>query len=262
MTATDDAARASGRPDADGPGSEHTATDSAPGSSGDARRRVASDERRLRRSRRDLTLRVAFVEFVRHPSPWMITILLVAALAARLALGGWGLVDLLVPLVMVAVFPLAEWLIHVFILHWRPKRLGPVTVDTLLARKHREHHNDPRDIPLIFIPWRALIWVIAAAVLIGAFAFGSIRPGLTFLVILGALGIVYEWTHYLIHTDYRPRSRLYRAIWRNHRFHHYRNEHYWFTVTTSGTADRLLRTHPDPDSVEKSPTAKNLHALG
>ncbi|NED61599.1 sterol desaturase family protein, partial [Streptomyces sp. SID10244] len=80
-----------------------------------------------------------------------------------------------------------------------------------------------------------------------------------FLVVLGVLGIVYEWTHYLIHTDYRPRSRLYRATWRNHRFHHYRNEHYWFTVTTSGTADRLLRTYPDPASVPTSPTAKNLH---
>jgi sterol desaturase/sphingolipid hydroxylase (fatty acid hydroxylase superfamily) len=82
------------------------------------------------------------------------------------------------------------------------------------------------------------------------------------MVTLGVLGLVYEWTHYLIHTDYKPKSRLYKATWRNHRFHHYKNEHYWFTVTTSGTADKILRTAPDPDAVEKSPTAKNLHSLG
>lgn len=224
-----------------------------------ARRRVDADEKRLRASRRNVTLRSAFGEFVRHPSPWMIAALLVGAVLARLWVGGWGLTDLLVPVVMLAVFPIAEWLIHVFILHWRPRRIGPVTLDTLLARKHREHHNDPRDIPLIFIPWRALIPVLIAALAVAFVGFRGVERGLTFLVVLGALGIVYEWTHYLIHTDYRPRSRLYRATWRNHRFHHYRNEHYWFTVTTSGTADRLLRTYPDPESVPKSPTAKNLH---
>lgn len=239
----------------------HTGTSGSGSIDARARRRVAADERRLRTSRRNVTLRSAFAEFVRHPSPWMIGALLLGAVASRIWIGGWGLADLLVPVVMVAVFPLAEWLIHVFILHWRPKRMGPVTLDTLLARKHREHHNDPRDIPLIFIPWRALIPVLIAALVVALVVFRSVERGLTFLVVLGLLGIVYEWTHYLIHTDYKPRSRSYRSTWRNHRFHHYRNEHYWFTVTTSGTADRLLRTHPDPDSVEKSPTAKNLHAL-
>ena len=42
--------------------------------------------------------------------------------------------------------------------------------------------------------------------------------------------------------------------------HHYKNEHYWFTVTSSGTADRVLGTYPDLATVATSPTAKNLHA--
>jgi hypothetical protein len=53
---------------------------------------------------------------------------------------------------------------------------------------------------------------------------------------------------------------VYRAIWRNHRQHHFKNEHYWFTVTSSGTADRVLGTYPDSATVATSPTAKNLHA--
>jgi hypothetical protein len=191
----------------------------------------------------------------------MIASLLLCSIAVRLVVGGWAWTDAIVPVAMIVSFPLAEWIIHVCILHWRPRMLGPVTVDSLLSRKHREHHVDPRNIPLIFIPWQVLCAVLPVAVVLGVFAFGRIGLGLTFMVTLGALGMVYEWTHYLIHTDYKPKSRLYKATWRNHRFHHYKNEHYWFTVTTSGTADRLLRTAPDPDVVEKSPTAKNLHAL-
>jgi sterol desaturase/sphingolipid hydroxylase (fatty acid hydroxylase superfamily) len=33
-------------------------------------------------------------------------------------------------------------------------------------------------------------------------------------------------------------------VWRNHRLHHYQNEHCWFGVATAGTADRLLGTDP------------------
>jgi len=62
------------------------------------------------------------------------------------------------------------------------------------------------------------------------------------------------------HSDYKPKTRVYRAIWRNHRQHHFKNEHYWFTVTSSGTADRVLGTYPDSATVATSPTAKNLHA--
>ena len=64
----------------------------------------------------------------------------------------------------------------------------------------------------------------------------------------------------LVASDYKPRTGLYQAIWKNHRQHHFKNEHYWFTVTSSGSADRVLGTHPDATAVATSPTAKNLHA--
>ena len=50
-------------------------------------------------------------------------------------------------------------------------------------------------------------------------------------------------------------------MWRNHRLHHYKNEHYWFTVTSSGTADRLFGTYPDAGGVQTSKTVRQLHAL-
>lgn len=213
-------------------------------------------------TRRGVTLADAGREFLRHPTPWMLTGTLIAAAAARVSADDWQLADAVVPLAMLAVFPFAEWMIHVVILHWRPRRIAGVTVDPLLSRKHRDHHVDPRDLPLVFIPWQSLLWVLPLAVAVALIAVPSLGRGLTFLTFLALLGIGYEWCHYLIHTDYRPKSTVYRSIWRNHRQHHFKNEHYWFTVTSSGTADRVLGTYPDPGSAETSPTARNLHARG
>jgi sterol desaturase/sphingolipid hydroxylase (fatty acid hydroxylase superfamily) len=105
------------------------------------------------------------------------------------------------------------------------------------------------------------VWVLPSYVLIALLAFPGQAAGATFLVAVGALMFNYEWVHYLVHSDYRPRTRAFRAVWRNHRLHHYKNEHYWFTVTTSGTADRLFGTYPDSSHVESSRTVRQLHAL-
>jgi hypothetical protein len=226
----------------------------------EARARVRADEAAFTGPRRrSVTLRAAAAAFWRHPSPWLIGTVLVVTTVARVVTGDWQISDAWLPLVMLAAFPFVEWLVHVCVLHWRPRRLGRMTIDPLLARKHREHHADPRDVPLVFIPWQVLVWLLPATTAIGLFAFPRLGLGLTYLVVLGLLGMGYEWTHYLIHSDYRPRSRVYRAIWRNHRLHHYKNEHFWFTVTSAGTADRVLRTYPDPATIANSPTARALH---
>lgn len=214
-----------------------------------------------RTARKGFTLADARREFARYPSPWLLGTMLVVASTARILFGDWQITDAAVPLVTLALFPFYEWIIHVFILHWRPKRLGGLTIDPLLAREHRAHHVEPRSVPLIFIPWKSLVWwVIPLTIGASLLAFPRLSMGLTFLVFMAAIGLAYEWTHYLIHTDYKPKTAVYKAIWRNHRNHHYKNEHFWFTVTTAGTADRVLRTYPDPSTVENSPTAKNLHA--
>jgi sterol desaturase/sphingolipid hydroxylase (fatty acid hydroxylase superfamily) len=200
-------------------------------------------------------------EHLHRPTVWVLAGLTVAALAARLAVGGWTRGDALLVVLQVGSFPLVEWVLHTALLHWRPRRVGSVTLDPLVARKHREHHADPRDPDLVFIPMPTLVLAVAATLGIGLLAFPRPGLGLTFVLVQGLLGSVYEWTHHLVHTDYRPRTRLVRAIRTHHRLHHYKNERYWFTVTTSGTADRLLRTAPHPSQVPTSPTARDLHGL-
>ncbi len=213
-----------------------------------------------RPARRGMSLADAFAEFRRHPSPWMLGIALLVAVVARVAVGDWRITDAMVPVVMAAAFPFFEWMIHVVVLHWRPRSVAGLTVDPLLARKHREHHIDPRAAGLVFIPVQSLVGALASAVAIAVLLFPRTGLGLSILVVILAIGLAYEWTHFLVHTDYRPKRAVYRFIWRNHRLHHFKNEHYWFAVTTPGTADRVLRTYPDPATVATSPTAKNLHA--
>jgi hypothetical protein len=226
-----------------------------------AAKRLAADEDKITGPRRThVSLGTAWRAFWRHPSPWMISTSLAAALVARVVVGGGAWWELLVPVALVALFPVIEWVIHVMILHWRPRTLGPVRIDSLLARDHRAHHADPRDIPLIFIPWRALLWLLPAYVVVALLAMPSTASALSLLVSVYGIKLGYEWTHYLVHSDYRPRSRWYRSVWRNHRLHHYKNEHYWFTVTSAGTADRLFGTYPDPSTVPTSPTVRALHA--
>lgn len=225
-----------------------------------AQERLAAEEARITGSRRTtVSLGTTGKEFWRHPSPYMISATIVVALVWRIQQGDWRLSDLWAPVVWVAMFPVLEWVIHVFILHWRPRKVAGVKIDSELARDHRRHHADPRDIPLVFIPWRSLIAVIAGDFAIALFAFPRLGQGLTFLFVVGVTGLAYEWSHYLIHSDYKPRTAVYKAVWRNHRLHHYKNEHYWFTVTSTATADRLFGTYPDPGEVKASPTAKNLH---
>jgi hypothetical protein len=206
--------------------------------------------------------------FTRYPSPKLIGAAIAAAAALRIALGSWSWRDLAVPVLLVASEPFTEWLIHVYLLHARPIRFGGRRYDLLAAREHRAHHRAPAELDGVLIPTYAiaiflpLIAVLAAALSFPAHALlgGDQLAGAT-TGVLAAYAILgtYEWVHFLIHTAYRPRRAYYKAIWRNHRLHHFKNERYWFGVT-SNLGDKVLGTDPDQANVPKSPTARDLNA--
>ena len=229
-----------------------------------ARQRLASDEDQINGTaatgrRTHVGLGEAGRAFWLHPSPWLISTFVAGSVTLRVVVGGGSWWELAIPAALVASFPVIEWLIHVVVLHWRPRRVGSVEVDSLLARKHRAHHADPRDLPLVFIPWPVLTWLLPAYVAVLLLVMPTLPSALSLLVSVYAIKLGYEWIHYLVHSDYRPRSRWFRSVWRNHRLHHYKNEHYWFTVTSAGTADRLFGTYPEPATVPTSPTVRQLH---
>lgn len=228
-----------------------------------AHQQLARDEARITGSRRSSqSMREVFVEFWRHPSPYILSAFLVPAVLGRVLAGPGAWWELLIPVGLIVIMPVVEWVIHVFILHWKPRRIAGLTIDPLLSRKHRAHHRDPRAIPLVFVPWQVELGIGPGLALVAWLATPTWSAMFTVIVAVLVLLSAYEWTHYLLHSDYRPRSQWYRSVWRNHRLHHYKSEHYWFTVTTAATADRLFGTYPDPATVPTSATARNLHGLG
>lgn len=210
--------------------------------------------------RRTITLGQAARTFLTRPQPWLLAAATLAAWILRVRHGGFGWSDLWIAVGYLAAWPFVEWVVHTSLLHWRPRQVAGRTIDPLVARKHREHHRDPQRLDLIFIPIPALLTVTAGlALLLWAL---PTDVGLSVAVMVTTLGLAYEWVHYLVHTDHRPRTAAYRAVWRHHRLHHYKNENYWFTVTTASSADRVLGTQPDPGDVPNSPTARDLLGTG
>jgi hypothetical protein len=203
------------------------------------------------------TLGAAAAYFARRASPRILMGALLAALVARLAVGGFSPWDAVPPLLIGLYWPLNEWLIHVFVLHARPRRIAGRSFDPAVPRSHRAHHRDPWNLELLFIPLHSFVYTLPLLVGLCFLLTPSTELALTALVAYLALALHYEWVHFLAHTRYWPRSARYQRLVRNHRLHHFKNEHYWFGVSMLA-ADRPLRTAPDPDAVPRSRTARTL----
>jgi hypothetical protein len=189
--------------------------------------------------------------------PRIIAASFAVALVVRIALAGWEVADLVVAAVILGLEPLTEWLIHVVLLHFRPRTIAGRRIDPLVARKHREHHGDPKDQLLVLVPVPVVVPALVVAAIAMPLLLPTVRLGVTGVLVSFAMLLTYEWTHHLIHSTYRPKGRYYRYVWRAHRLHHFRNEHYWFGVTIH-LADHVLRTFPEKDAVPVSPTARTL----
>ena len=196
-------------------------------------------------------------EFLRYPSPWVLAGWFTLAMVVRILVGDWGWADLIAVGAMILVQPFVEWVMHVVVLHFRPRTIRGRIVDLHVAREHRRHHVDPKDVPRTFIPHltlaEAIVGITAAAWLLST----THALAATITAFAAVQLSAYEWTHFLIHTSYRPKGRHFRSIAKAHRLHHYRNERYWMGVT-SNAADRMLGTFPERSAVELSPTARNL----
>lgn len=213
------------------------------------------------------TLGAVWRDFRARRSPRLLALGIALALAARLAAGepGWG--DAVAAATMLAIYPFGEWAIHVHLLHLPPVRWRGRRVELVTARAHRQHHEAPSRMGLILLgPLEVLALLgLAVPLVVGLGAAGvalvagspPLGPLLTALVTGYVLVGVYEWCHFVIHSAHRPRTRFFRAVWRAHRLHHYKNEHYWHGITST-VADRVMGTAPNQREVPRSATARTL----
>jgi len=199
--------------------------------------------------------------FITHASPLLIALIIAPLAAWRLALGGFGWADAVVALALVAYFPFNEWLIHVFMLHYKPRTVFGRTIDFYLPVTHRRHHADPWNLKWVFIPRHVHFWTLPAIVLILWLGWDERAPVLTGLVTYLLLGLHYEWVHFLAHIPWSPSGPVigtyYQRRVREHRYHHFRNENFWWGVSM-GLGDRVLRTAPPVEDVGRSGTTSTL----
>jgi sterol desaturase/sphingolipid hydroxylase (fatty acid hydroxylase superfamily) len=208
--------------------------------------------------------------FVAQGSPQMIIAFIAVAAVVRLMVGGWSWIDGTILVITLAATGIVEWVLHLYLLHasesaWTSRRLGT-------GSGHRRHHLDPPDLEWllltradaivfsVLIAVGSALWAVPAMWVLGSQVDGIdlLAPTLTaILCAYLALGH-YEWTHLFEHTRYRPKTRYYRRLVRNHRLHHFRNENYWLGIT-SNLGDRLLGTYPaSKTDVPLSETARTL----
>jgi len=227
----------------------------------------ASYHRKLTAGRDELrSLGACGREFMSYFSPRVALAACVLALGARIYVGEWSWHDLIPPLALLAAQPFVEWIIHKYLLHLPPLQLFGRRVELYGSIQHRNHHLDPSDLARVLLkPVEVISFVVQITIVMTLIALAvatltdrQFLPFALTAIAFAYLGLLrYEWSHFLIHTPYVPKTRWYRTIWRNHRLHHFKHEGYWMGVS-SNLGDRLLKTNPDQRSVAKSPTARSL----
>lgn len=152
-------------------------------------------------------------------------------------------------------FMFSEYVTHRFFFHIKaPKNKLFLK---FMKRIHYDHHTYPDDLKLLFLPiWYSIpnlgtlciIYFLISKDLIQTIAFGS---GLVLML------LVYEWKHYVAHRPIKPITKVGRQIKKLHILHHFKNENFWYGVSTP-IFDGIFGTLKDEKEVVTSKTAKAL----
>ncbi len=122
---------------------------------------------------------------------------------------------------LVALFaaqPFVEWVIHKYLLHLPPLTLLGRRVELYGSIQHRNHHRSPSDLDRVLLkPVEVVSFAVQIAVLVPLLTWALVAAlggGHVVALSLTALTVAYlglfryEWSHFLIHTPYVPKSAL------------------------------------------------------
>lgn len=193
-------------------------------------------------------------EFVAFPDvAIMLVIFLICAsftLPHILLFGTW--IALVVGMLTYAT---SEYIVHRFLFHIKTPE-NPFMLK-IIKRLHYDHHVDPDNLKLLFLPlWFSIPGFLIYSCIVFLIT-GSMIQTVGFATGLVAYFLFYEWKHYIAHRPIQPRTNRGKNIKRHHLLHHFKNENYWFGVTHT-SIDKTLGTFKENKEVEKSLTARNL----
>lgn len=199
---------------------------------------------------------ITFASFWRHGSNTVLLLIAVALITLFAAhVLAFALPSLIAVAVGAGVFFVSEYTTHRFMLHAPPQRNAFVL--RLQHRLHYDHHVDPNELGLLFLP----VWfVIPVAALTLAIYLAVTRDWSTSAALLlgSVLGLLwYEWVHYVAHIPFVPKTPFGRYIKKYHLRHHFKNERLWFGVTNP-SMDFVGRSYARVDEAERSGSTRVL----
>lgn len=194
------------------------------------------------------TKRAVGSELARHASPYVLVGAIALPASARVGRGGLTPGDLLALAVVIVAQPFVEWWLHRHVLHARARRVIGVSIDPGAA--HRGHHEAPDDVGGALLgAGYAVADAAGVAVVVGLVTLATaplvgsipVRAMLTAIAAGEVALAVYEWSHLLVHSGYRPRTAWFRGLRANHRRHHFRDDTRSFGITST-LGDRVFGT--------------------
>lgn len=195
--------------------------------------------------------------FLRCPEAlWVVIVCLISYGAAAFCLSV-GRFDWLSFVLAIVLWILGEHPAHRYLLHM--KRPRSAFGRRLIARLHYDHHRDPSNAQLLFLPFWVSAPLLALGLTLPWVVRGDWAAGVSFLTGLSSVLVYYEWMHFAMHQRLHLNNRFYKHVFDGHMRHHYMNERYWFGVSNP-VGDWLWSTYPSVDVVEKSKTARDLEA--
>ncbi len=188
-----------------------------------------------------------------------VMLIILAALSIFVCLKGDRWILAIYFLLGFVAYMFTEYATHRFLFHLKtPKNRLFLK---FLKRIHYDHHKDPNDLKLLFLP----LWYTIPNLSIAGGIFYLIEQTFigTFSFLMGIIVmlLIYEWKHYVAHRPIKPITKF--GVWvkKLHLLHHFKNENYWYGVSTP-FADMLFGTLKDEKRVDTSKTVKDLEKRG
>ena len=203
------------------------------------------------------TLLGSFKLFFRFPTPRLLGTKVAFFFIVNCFLGNFSPWDLAIALGVFTYWPFQEWFLHAYALHFKPRTILGVHLDPFAGRIHRYHHRHPWILETVFLPTRVIVALIPIHILVWVIAMPTAALAASGIFFFTLATLIYEWTHYITHTQYKPKSAYVQKIFRNHRLHHFKNENYWHSFTAPHI-DILFGTGPEPEEVGASSTCRTL----
>ncbi|WP_342628710.1 sterol desaturase family protein [Nguyenibacter vanlangensis] len=188
-----------------------------------------------------MDLRQLWIAYLTYP-----TILLYIALAvASFAMLGRHFPGILPTAVamgaVIAIYPVAWYLIHRFILHGRFLYRMKWTA-SLWKRIHFDHHQDPHLLDVLFGSPLNTLPTIALITLPVGYSIGHLGGAAAAMGTGLTVTCIYEFFHCIQHLNYKPRMRWIQKMKQRHVLHHFHHEDGNYGIT-SFFVDRLFGSY-------------------